>query len=329
MSNGTRVSMNTFINDNINLDTAVTQRARTSRDFLHDQLKALPDKATDFPRLYPDKETFNFGSFSRRTKIRPLDDIDFMLVFSADGTTYSDDNDTVKMLPPNTAENLYKLRDEYGYLNSRMLLNKIKNNLNKISQYNNSDTHSHKEAVTLNLLSYDWTFDIVPSFITTIETNGKSYYLIPDGNGHWKKTDPRVDQNRVTTVNTSTDFNVLELIRIIKYWNKIQSVKISSYLLENIVLDYFEHGDGTTWQTRRYQLKAFFEYLKLNIWNSVWDPKGLQGDLNNLDFSKKLSIEAKANECMNAIQAAIEYEDSGDYENSDKKWRVVFGTDYA
>lgn len=329
LSTYTKVNMNTFIKDNINLDPEVTKKARSSRDFLHEQLVDLPTKATNFPRLYPNKETFNYGSFSRRTKIRPLDDIDFLLLFAADGTTYSHEGDTIKMTPPSTAEDLYRLRDDYGYLNSRKLLNKIRDNINKISQYKKSDIHSHKEAVTLNLSSYDWTFDIVPAFKTTEESDGRSYYLIPDGNGHWKKTDPRIDQNRVTNMNTSIDYDVLEFIRIIKYCNKTHSsLKLSSYLIENIVLDYYENDEGKTWVTRRFQLKGFFKYLKKAIWNPVMDPKGLQGDLNNLNFSKKLSVEAKANECMNAVEAAIAYEDAEEYENADKKWRIVFGDEY-
>lgn len=326
LSTYTKVNMNTFIKDYINLDSEVTKKARSSRDFLHDQLISLPEKAENFPALYKDKETYNFGSFSRRTKIRPLDDIDFLLVFTGSGSTYVESGDILKITPPESATDLYKLRDDYGYLNSRKLLNKIKNNIYKVSQYKKAELHSHKEAVTLNLISYDWTFDIVPAFITAEDAYGKSYYVIPDGNGHWKKTDPRIDQKRVTSVNTSTDYDVLEFVRIIKYWNEIQSIKISSYLVENIVLDYFE--SEYIWPTRRTQLKAFFKYLKTAIWNSVMDPKGLQGDLNDLDFSKKLSIEAKANECMNAVEDAIAYEDAGEYENADKRWRVVFGDEY-
>jgi len=326
LSTYTRVNMNTFIKNKINLDSEETKKARSSRDFLHDQLIALPNKAENFPALYRDKETYNFGSFSRRTKIRPLDDIDFLLVFTGQGSTYEEFSDTIKITSPESATDLYKLRDDYGYLNSKKLLNKIKNNISKVSQYKNSDLHSHKEAVTLNLVSYDWTFDIVPAFITAENADGRSYYLIPDANGHWKKTDPRIDQKRVTSANTSIDYDVLEFIRIIKYWNQIQSIKISSYLIENIVMDYFENE--LTWPTRRTQLKAFFKYLKSAIWNSVWDPKGLQGDLNDLNYSKKLSIEVKANECMNAIEDAIAYEDAEDYENADKKWRIVFGDEY-
>ncbi|WP_225231403.1 SMODS domain-containing nucleotidyltransferase [Solibacillus faecavium] len=329
MTTYTKVNMDNFIKKHINLDTEVTKKARSSRDFLHEQLSALPNKAENFPRLYPGKEIYNYGSFSRKTKIRPLDDIDFMLIFSADGTTYKHISETIKMTVPESAANLYKLRDENGYLSSRKIANKIKNNISKVAQYQKSEIRSSQEAVILNLVSYDWTFDIIPAFKTVEESDGRSYYLIPDGDGHWKKTDPRIDQARVTNVNKNTDYNVLEFIRIIKFWNQIQNIKISSYLLENIVLNYFEEGEGEIWNTKPYQLKSFFNYLSSAIFQPVWDPKSLQGDLNDLEHSKQIIIENKANKSMNAASNAITYENDKKYEEADKQWRIIFGDDYV
>lgn len=327
MTTYTRVNMNDFVKNEINLDPDVTKKARSSRDFLYDQLKELPSTAENFPCLYANKEIYNYGSFSRKIKIRPLDDIDFMLVFSADGSTYNTIGETIKISAPESASNLYKLRDDYGYLSSRKVANKIKNNISKVAQYQKSEIRSSQEAVILNLISYDWTFDIIPAFITAEEFDGRSYYLIPDGNGHWKKTDPRIDQTRATETNQSTEFNVLEFIRIIKFWNNVQNIKISSYLIENMVLKYFE--TQFILSTKKDQLLYFFKYLKSAIWLSVDDPKGLQGDLNTLESSKKQSIENKTIICEEAVAKAIEYEDSSDYENADKQWRVIFGDKYV
>ncbi|TQR31779.1 nucleotidyltransferase [Lysinibacillus sphaericus] len=318
--------MNEFIKKHIDLDSDVTKKARISRDFLYKQLEELPSKAVNFPRLYPSKHIYNYGSFSRKTKIRPLDDIDFMLVFAADGTTYQDFGDEVKLTVPEEATNLYKLRDEDGYLNSRKVANKIRDNISKVSQYKKADIRSSQEAVILSLTSYDWTFDIIPALKTTEEADGRSYYLIPNGNGHWKKTDPRIDQSRVTETNQSTDFNVIEFIRIIKYWNKIQKINISSYLIENIVLNYVE--SYYICSNRKKQLSSFFGYLKDAIFEPVLDPKGLQGNLNELEYTKKKLIQNKAVACESAVDKALEFEMAVNYENADKKWRVVFGDDY-
>lgn len=318
--------MDEFIKKYINLDTDITKKARLSRDFLYRQLEELPNKADNFPRLFSNKHIYNYGSFSRKTKIRPLDDIDFMLVFAADGTTYQDFNDEVKLTVPEGAKNLYKLRDENGYLNSRKVANKIRDNISKISQYQKADIRSSQEAVILSLTSYDWTFDIIPALKTTEEADGRSYFLIPNGNGHWKKTDPRIDQARVTEINQSTGFNVIEFIRVIKYWNKIQRINISSYLIENIVLNYFE--TNYIWSNKKDQLNSFFSYLKDAMFESVLDPKGLQGDLNLVEYTKKCLIQNKAIACKSAIVKALEFEADKNYESADEQWRVVFGDDY-
>ena len=45
-------------------------------------------------------------------------------------------------------------------------------------------------------------------------------YLIPDGNGNWKKTDPRIDAANVTNLNQQHNGNILKVIRLAKYWQK-------------------------------------------------------------------------------------------------------------
>ncbi|CAD5789332.1 Uncharacterised protein [Escherichia coli] len=74
--------------------------------------------------------------------------------------------------------------------------------------YSETDVKRNQEAATLKLKSYDWNFDIVPAFITTPDSFGKTYYLIPDGNCHWKKTDPRIDMQKVTDLNVKLSGNI-------------------------------------------------------------------------------------------------------------------------
>lgn len=326
MQNTWRVDFNDFIKNNISLDPDVTETARNSRDFLYKQLKELPSKAENFPRLYPAKEIFNYGSFSRKTKIRLLDDIDFMLVFAADGATYTDILGQIKISVPTEGTNLSRLLDEDGFLSSKRVANKIKNNISKVSQYRNSDLRANQEAVILNLSSYDWSFDIIPAFITNEESDRRSYYLIPDGRGHWKKTDPRIDKERIIATNKDSDLNVLEFIRLIKYWNKIQNIKVSSYLIENLVLNYCETYYVIS--SRKHELQKFFNYLKSAIFESVFDPKKIQGDLNTLQFSKQQSISIKALNSEQAVKNALDYEETKQYLLADKQWRIVFGDSY-
>ncbi len=69
----------------VDLDATVTQQARTSRNYLFDQIKSLAQNNSDFPKL--SGGYLAFGSFARKTKICPLDDIDILILLNGRGTT--------------------------------------------------------------------------------------------------------------------------------------------------------------------------------------------------------------------------------------------------
>ena len=71
----------------MNLKKADTDDARASRDWLIAKMSDF-EKDDKFPVSYPAIH-IAFGSFARRTKIRPLDDIDLMFGLSAQSATYN------------------------------------------------------------------------------------------------------------------------------------------------------------------------------------------------------------------------------------------------
>ena len=72
------------------------------------------------------------------------------------------------------------------------MLNLLKNELAKIYDYEKADIHKNKEAVTLKLNSYRWNFDIVPCFLQCQSMHSRKYYLIPDVESYWNKSDTRI-----------------------------------------------------------------------------------------------------------------------------------------
>ncbi len=181
--------------------------------------KGFPTDENDFPLLHPDLFVY-FGSFARRTKKRPLDDIDMLIILHAQGNSYYEYSDRIEITATESAERQLKLCHENSrYLNSIKVINKFIKALESIDQYKNAQIKRNQEAATLQLKTKDWNFDVVPAFITKEDINGKSFYLIPDGKGNWKKTDPRLDSERVSKLNTAHEGNLLNVIRAIKYWN--------------------------------------------------------------------------------------------------------------
>jgi len=318
-------AFNEFNKDFVNLDSERTKVARNSRDWLIEQLISLPDKLDDFPKLYAGMHV-KYGSFARNTKIRPLDDIDLMLTFSGEGATYSTIvyGQNYTLLVPESATILRKLCNDDGTLNSIKVVNKIVSSLNQIEHYKKAEIHRRQEAATLDLTSYEWCYDIVPAFYT--DTN---YYIIPDGQGGWKATDPRIDQDRITKTNQEHGGIVMQLVRTLKYWNnKASMTTIPSYLFETIVLNFVESKEKLS-DYIDVNLINFWNYLTTAILADIIDPKGFQGNINSLLYAERRSISSKAEDAYTKGIAAYKFEtEEKDQQKSINKWGEIFGKEF-
>lgn len=324
MANSVNTAFNEFNRDVVNLLKDRTDRARSSRTWLFSQLNGLESKDDlNFPYRYESKH-INFGSFDRRTKIRELDDVDLMFCLTANGATYTKHSEILYQInTPNAGYRLKNLSDN-DLLNSRRVVNKVKLSLGQVPQYSSAKLHSRGEAATLSLTSYEWVFDIVPCFYTDT-----GVYLIPNGQGNWKPTDPRIDQARVTEANQNKGGRLLQLIRTLKYWNRRNSTHtIGSYMFENLVINYSNNKTELS-QWIDLDIRDFFSYLSTAIWTSVSDPKGLQGDLNTFSDFEKFSISQKADWAYQKAEVAINAElKENDNRKSINKWREIFGDDF-
>lgn len=319
-----------FLRDWVNLDPDETQQARSSRDWLLSQIHLFPDKDSSFPRLYSEKD-ISFGSFARRTKKRNLDDIDMMIALSAEVGVYHEFTNNVEIYVSESAHKLKALCfDNTNTLSSRKVINKLISQLNQVPQYKKADIKRNMEAATLNLGSYPWTFDLVPCFFTQKDWSNKDYYLIPDGRGHWKKTDPRIDRNRVSDINQFHDGNVLNIIRLMKYWNKRPTMpSISSYLIENMILDFYSTQSTKASGFVDLEVPKVLQYIQAQIFNSVNDPKGIQGNINQLSREDQDKISKRAYfDYLRSLEARVS-EDKGDHELSIAKWREIFGSNFT
>lgn len=313
-----------FRKDVVDLEPGQTKTARGSRDFVYKNIGALFQKGL-LPRMYP-AMNLNFGSFARNTKIRPLDDIDIMICYDGLDGVY----DTIQK------DKLYHIRFADGHpyfndlknddgttLNSRKVINQLIDALSGVESYSKAEMHRRGEAATLQLSSYPWNFDIVPCFYTR-----QGFYLIPDGQGHWKNTDPRIDRVRVAEINQFYDGKALPLIRLMKYWKQqAWGEAISSYMFEQMVLNCISEGkaQGDSWQIR---VKSVLSYLRGAIRQPVADPKEIQGDLNTLDTATRIDLSNTAQRSSSMAVLAIASETVGKTEAAIEKWKSVFGNEF-
>ncbi len=316
-----------FMKDTVNLRKADTDDARGSRNWLIGKMDDF-EKDEVFPVSYPDIH-IAFGSFARRTKIRPLNDIDLMFGLSAQGGTYNTLSDRITLTSSGENSRLHRYRHTNAdTICSIRILNAFKSRLQDIAQYAQADIRRNQEAVTLKLTSKDWNFDIVPCFITREDIYGKTYYLIPDGNGHWKFTDPRIDRDRVTSINVQKEGNVLNIIRAVKYWQRRSTMpSMSSYLLETLLLDYYA-GRISCSKFVDMELETVFRHLGLFVKFAVNDPKRIQGDINTLTTEARQAISDRCYLDAQKVAEARQFEENKDHEKSINKWREVFGPQF-
>lgn len=328
-----------FMKETVNLDQSRVAIARNSRNWLLGRIASFPENDTTFPILH-DEYNLNYGSFERRTKTKPLDDIDMMVGIKADGCTYIETNvNDVKIYFPdyyNGRLSAFKhtTSGKENTLSSTRVVNKFVKNLSEIDQYSKAEIKRTGEAATLKLNSYEWNFDLLPCFMTTVESNGRSYYLIPNGNGDWKKTDPRKDRARLSSINQSCNGYVLNVIRALKYWNqRFYQTRLPSYLLETMVGDYYQNE---IYYSRSDQVSSFvdmeiikvLEYLIDNIYLTVHDPKDITYNINDLSFEHQQSMRIRLSNTLEKAKQARQYESDEKQQEAIKKWREIFGDNF-
>src|SRR5262245_19799389 len=77
-----------FLANTVEIDPEINDNAKASRNWLMENIEGF-DNTEGFFKLYPEVD-MHFGSFARKTKIQPLDDIDLMIGLSALNSTYED-----------------------------------------------------------------------------------------------------------------------------------------------------------------------------------------------------------------------------------------------
>lgn len=310
-----------FRKECVDLESKQTETARKSRDFVLQNIEDLTHKGL-LPLLYSGM-SLSFGSFERKTKTQELNDIDMMICFSGVGGSYQTmvENELYRVVFDKSMPVIKDCVEEDGSLNSRKVVNRLISALNAVNHYKKAEKHRDHEAARLQLSSYPWNFDIVPCFYTE-----QQFYLIPDGQGNWKKTDPRIDRNRVATCDQRYYGLVTPLIRLMKYWKELKwGNALSSYMFEQMVLDSIESDHmplDFSWQIG---VERVLKYLTNSIKKSVWDPKNIQGDLNDLELQSKNRLSDIANDSYIAAHNAIKKEREGDIKDAIIFWRSVFG----
>ncbi|QHL86972.1 nucleotidyltransferase [Nibribacter ruber] len=329
MASTVNSAFDTFMKDSIRLNSDRNIIAKKSKNNLLIEIEKFPSDGK-FLDYYTDYMSIDYGSYSRKTKIRPLDDIDLMVVLHAQGNWREPIDDGYRIrVRPEASKQIALCNSGTDALNSIKVINKFKEYLSNISSYKKAEIKRNQEAVTLELNSYEWVFDIVPCFETAPDYLGKTFFLIPDGKGNWKPTDPRIDKNRTNSINGKQQISVLDMIRIMKFWTKRRTAStMGSYFLECLILQYYDSNTVNSSTYIHIELPNLFAYIYHQIHQTLNDPKGFQGDLNKLTWDERNSIQERAKLDYNRSIQAREYETKGKQKESIEKWGEIFGSEF-
>lgn len=324
MASTVNMAFEEFMTEYVRLDPTQTTTARSSRDNLISNLNEFSGD-DDFFVLINDYH-LKYGSFARRTKIRPLDDIDLMIGISGEGLRTYTRSGSIFYINGSEGDRISGLlTDNTNYLNSTKVINRFIKKLEHLNDYSKADIHKKQEAVTLQLKSYTWNFDIVPCFYMDIEK-----YLIPDGSGNWKETDPRIDNQRTTDINQNHNGKLLDIIRLMKYWNNRKvTLAMGSYLLECMILEIYEKKAKKECYYIDLEFRDLLGDLSNRILYDVNDPKGIQGNLNDFSTNDRLKISDALNTAYkNANDASSLELNDENQKGAITKWKTVLGSNF-
>lgn len=160
-------AFNEFMKNSVNLDSNRTSVARSSHDNFIDNINGFSGD-DDFFAVYKERN-LKYGLFSRGTKIKTLDDIDLMLCLSSEGErTYTDSFSCVYINASQSDIENGIVSSNTTHLNSTKVINRFISKLAAMNDYKKAEMHKNMEAATLQLKSYEWTFDSVPCFYTNM-----------------------------------------------------------------------------------------------------------------------------------------------------------------
>jgi len=260
---------------------------------------------THVPRLTG--QIYTFGSFARRTKIQPLDDIDLLVELNGNGLTLASTFfGGPQRLRVDRSVWPAAFVTSTGHLNSVVVVNALGRYLKGTSHYQATPKVRNAQALVLRPIRHPWSFDLVPAF--AIKSRNRpdktDHYLIPDGKGNWQETDPRRDA--LLTRQVSQQLNgQLGLTRLVKYWNRRPTQpRLGSYHIEAIMAEVL--GSQVFQADHTAQMLSYaFAGLANRVLRPFPDPKGLGGPIDAyLTTAQRRAVSQAATLAATALREA-------------------------
>jgi hypothetical protein len=278
-------------------DIAKTQLARERRDLFKEALRKEPDV----------RETFGSGSLSRSTQLKPIHDVDIVVVYDPD------EHPEWGSSGPSAEEALEHIRSQV-----KRLLSQSAGTHAAVVRH----TLVRNHAVKCFLDDPDdpdaFTVDVMAALR---QSDGS--LLIPETlNAKWVPADPEFLIAMVAE--RQRDWSHFRpLVRLLKQWRLGVPVqgRIKSLVMEVLALQCLP-----TSGSRSEGLKRFFTAAAVRVHEGVWDPAGLCGEIQP-DLDRRGLSDALSKAADLADQACTSA-DEGDTDGALRLWQEIFGEDF-
>ncbi|AQW56545.1 hypothetical protein ACIQPP_49470 [Streptomyces violaceusniger] len=281
----------------VNEDLDKTKLARERRDLFKTALLSEPDVL----------ETFGSGSLSRSTQLRPIHDVDIVIVYDGDA------HPGWGVSGPSAEEALEHIRTQVNRLLSQS--NGTRDNVVRHTLLRNHavkcflDDPDDPEAFTVDVMA------------ALRQADGT--LLIPEQlNTRWVPANPEYLIDQVAERQRGWP-HFRPLVRVLKQWRHTVHVegRIKSLVMEVLALHCMpDFGNRAT------ALKTFFTAAADRVHEGVWDPAGLCGEIQP-DLDRE-ALAAAFTEAADLADQACAAAAAGDTGGALRLWQKIFGDDF-
>jgi hypothetical protein len=241
-------------------------------------------------------DSFLTGSYSRYTKINPLNDIDVFLIRNVSRTGLATSGNGVS---PSDA------------------LNQVEAAVRKA--YPSATVKQQSRSVNTQVPGVEFGFDLVPAWLRSPDG-----YWIPDtDSGSWLPTDPLAHNALMTAANKASNDVLKPTVKMIKHWNRNNYDLFRSFHLELLCKDMLVGPFATNWFDINvlHLLERLDSLVGVKMTDPIYGVSRVDKPLTSEEQTKlKDRLRADAGRARHARQL----EEQGDHAGAIKVWREVF-----
>ena len=283
----------------IDEDPKVVALARARREIFKKALLAEPDVL----------EVWSSGSLRRSTQLKPIHDLDLVVVFAQDHhPTWGQPGPSAEEALEHTRKRVKALLgDPGGSVQALVRLAKPRN---------------HAVKCFVDPSDEGFTVDVMPALRPD---PAPSTIWIPERNStDWVEANPEYLINEVQRRHDAWE-HYRSMVRVLKHWRRDVERTIGTDI-KSLVIEVLALTCLPTSTTRPKALATFFEKAASALSAQVVDPAGLCGEIqSDLDYT---GFQDACDKAAGIAQQALVCEANDDHPNAQRLWRDIFGSDF-